>query len=77
MNHDQYPDTLIRDILTSTKTIALVGASPKPDRPSYGVMATLLKRGYTVIPVNPGRPARRSTARRSSRTSPISTCPWT
>lgn len=55
MNHDQYPDTLIRDILTSTKTIALVGASPKPDRPSYRVMATLLARGYKVIPVNPGQ----------------------
>lgn len=55
MNHDNYPDTLIRDILTSTKTIALVGASPKPERPSNGVMAALLKRGYTVIPVNPGQ----------------------
>ncbi len=48
-------DTEIRDILTSVKTIALVGWSPKPDRPSHGVAAFLKARGYRVIPVNPGQ----------------------
>ncbi len=47
-------DTDIARILTATKRIALVGASPKPDRPSHRVMAFLLSRGYEVVPVNPG-----------------------
>lgn len=46
-------DKIIADVLTSTKTIALVGASDKPGRPSYGVMAYLLSQGYQVIPVSP------------------------
>ncbi len=48
-------DDDIRDILTSTKTIAVVGWSPKPDRPSHGVAAFLKRQGYRVIPVNPGQ----------------------
>jgi uncharacterized protein len=48
-------DNDIRDILTSVKTIALVGWSPKPDRPSHRVAAYLAGRGYRVIPVNPGQ----------------------
>ena len=47
-------DAEIRDILTSVKTIALVGWSPKPDRPSHRVAEFLKRRGYRVIPVNPG-----------------------
>jgi len=44
----------IRAILTSVKTIALVGASANPARDSHHVMAYLQDRGYRVIPVNPG-----------------------
>lgn len=46
-------DQTIRDVLTKTKRIALVGASDRPDRPSYGVMKYLLDQGYEVIPVSP------------------------
>jgi predicted CoA-binding protein len=48
-------DSEIRGILNSVKTIAVVGWSQKPDRPSHGVAAFLKRRGYRVIPVNPGQ----------------------
>ncbi len=54
MNHDSYPADYIRDILRSVKTVALVGASANPVRPSYFVMQYLIGKGYRVIPVNPG-----------------------
>lgn len=48
-------DSEIKSILQKTKVIALVGASPREERPSYGVMQYLLAHGYQVIPVNPGQ----------------------
>jgi predicted CoA-binding protein len=50
-----YPDALLERIFAETKTIAVVGASPKPERPSHGVMRFLQSRGYRCIPVNPGQ----------------------
>lgn len=48
-----YPDSLIKSILRSVKTIAMVGASGNEIRPSYFAMMYLLNKGYKVIPVNP------------------------
>src|SRR4029077_6768623 len=53
-NHDRYDDTYIRGILTTVKTIAVVGVSANISRPSYFVFKYLLERGYQMIPVNPG-----------------------
>jgi hypothetical protein len=55
MNHDSYPDSYIREILNSVKTIAMVGASPQNVRPSYFAFKYLAERGYDMIPVNPGQ----------------------
>jgi uncharacterized protein len=54
-HHDHYPDSLIRSILTTVKTIAMVGASDNSARPSYLVYKYLRERGFRVIPVNPGK----------------------
>jgi predicted CoA-binding protein len=51
--YPNYPDALIARILRSVKTIAMVGASPNPARPSYFAMKYLLEKGFKIIPVNP------------------------
>jgi predicted CoA-binding protein len=55
MDHDSYSDAYIRGILNAVKTIAMVGISPKDNRPSYFAFKYLLERGYRMIPVNPGQ----------------------
>ena len=55
MNHDSYDDSYIRGILNTVKTIAMVGISPKDNRPSYFAFKYLIERGYNVIPINPGQ----------------------
>src|SRR6185312_10966430 len=46
-------DEDIAELLRNARTIAVVGASDRPDRPSYGVMKFLQEWGYRVLPVNP------------------------
>ena len=46
-------DEDIAELLRTTRTIAMIGASDRPDRPSYGVMKFLQGHGYRVLPVNP------------------------
>ena len=53
MNHDSYSNAYIHGILAGARTIAMVGASPKWNRPSYFAMKYLQEKGYRVIPVNP------------------------
>ena len=54
MTHDRYPDALLRGVLGSCRTIAMVGTSANWVRPSYFAMKYLQSKGYRVIPVNPG-----------------------
>ena len=54
MNHDEpYSEEYLGDILSSVKTIAMVGASPDKTKFSYGVLRVLHETGYDIIPVNP------------------------
>lgn len=53
VDHDHYSDAYLRSILRQVKTIAMVGASPNWNRPSYFAMKYLQEHGYRVIPVNP------------------------
>jgi uncharacterized protein len=53
MAHSNPPDEALRQILSNASTIAVVGASSKPDRSSHGIMRRLQQVGYRVVPVNP------------------------
>jgi hypothetical protein len=54
MNHNEpYSEEYLQDILSSVKTIAMVGASPDKTKFSYGVLRVLHETGYDMIPVNP------------------------
>jgi predicted CoA-binding protein len=50
-----YSDAFLREVLTTTRVVAVVGISPDPVRPSYFVARYLSLKGYRVIPVNPGK----------------------
>ena len=54
MDHDNYPPDYLRNILNSVRTVALVGASNNPVRPSFFVLKYLIDKGYELYPVNPG-----------------------
>jgi predicted CoA-binding protein len=53
MDHDRYTDAYLRGVLASVRVIAMVGASPHWNRPSYFAMKYLQDKGFRVIPVNP------------------------
>ena len=54
MNHDEpYTNEYLQDILSSVKTLAMVGASPDKTKFSYGVLRVLDETGYDMIPINP------------------------
>ena len=53
MDHDSYSDQYLRSVLSEAKTIAMVGASPHWNRPSFFAMKYLQGKGFRVIPVNP------------------------
>ena len=54
MTEDGLSDAQVSDILRTARVFAVIGASNKSDRPSYGVMEFLMARGYDFHPVNPG-----------------------
>ena len=53
MPHSNPSDQDLKELLTNATTIAIVGASPNPDKAPYGIMQKLLSAGYNVVPINP------------------------
>lgn len=56
MKHVNPKDDALRNLLDSTQTIAVVGASANPDRPSFEIIKILINAGFNVIPINPNEP---------------------
>ena len=54
LNHDRYDNAYVRSLLCEHKTIAMIGASAKSNRPSYFALRYLLAKGFEITPVNPG-----------------------
>lgn len=54
MNHDNYDDKYILEVLKDAKIVAMVGASANWNRPSFFAMKYMQQKGFRVIPVNPG-----------------------
>ena len=54
MSFQNPDDAALRALLTSVKTIAVVGLSPQPERPSYRVAQAMQRYGYRIVPVRPG-----------------------
>jgi predicted CoA-binding protein len=54
MDHDDYSDDYLRDVLTGSGVIAVVGLSNNPGRPSHGVFLAMLRMGFRAVGVNPG-----------------------
>ena len=54
-SHDHYPEHHVRRLLQETRSIAIVGASSNPNRPSFFVVKYMLAKGYHVFPINPGK----------------------
>jgi predicted CoA-binding protein len=57
VTHENPSDARVRELLTQARTIAVVGASSSPERPSHGIFQRLLAHGYRVVPVNPNETA--------------------
>src|SRR5690349_9262531 len=55
MEFENPPGEAIKRLLETTRTIAVVGLSPKTDRPSHGVSRGMQRFGYRIVPVNPGQ----------------------
>jgi predicted CoA-binding protein len=54
MNHDDYTDEYLSDVLTGEGVVAVVGLSNNPERPSHGVFLAMLRMGFRAVGVNPG-----------------------